>query len=554
MSEQKESNLISEKMIETASGVELSLKVWVFLEYLEKLQGRIEDLNERIKKNKLEIPLIEISETSEVYMKDTVFIIDGVEKRRKFRAVDVVIKGSMPKIPDYKLIALISKPEDKITEGVFINHIDKEYQYESSWETHDFKCDHCGTKRRRDDIYILNHTPTNKVMSVGKSCLEEFLPKKTLKSILQFCSDFDVLKTDIFSDSMPFDFQVKLVTVAEALAACLAFIELHGYVSQKSAEISQVGISTVEMVRALLYIDDSLMPQLVKDKHRDLAHMAYGKMSSYLEKITDYSYANNIKVAVSSQYIASNRIGYLCAFALEVCKAELIKTDFRLKNESGEKKPSFYQGQVGERITRRLVVVDKRQIESFSQFSDDGMTTVYTFADSDGNQYVAFPSNFYHEIGYEFIGKATVKAHKTYKDNQQTILNRIKIENDGLIARTLSELPEMVLKASFTKDKTESYRGYHVKGELIDDVLSQGWLIEWATMTRIFYSIQDHVDAFAKDEKSVDEKVTSGIELMNRGNTLKLIVNSHLRSSPDGKELHVEQRLSFKGADKVPKW
>ncbi|MEK2647343.1 hypothetical protein [Bdellovibrio sp. BCCA] len=547
----KKSNVIAESVTETKDGVTKAMTIWAYLDQLPRVEEKISDLNKLIKKNKLELDPIVIEAISPVYMKRHTFVVDGVNKDREFRAVDIVIKGTMPAIPDYEMVAMITRPEDKISQGLYVTHVDGKYSYDPKWESHDFKCDHCGTKRRRDEIFILYHKPNSKLISVGKSCLEEFLPKKTLKSILQFCSDFDVLKSS-FSMDLEFDYVPQLVQTAEALAAAISFIEQHGYISQKSAEISLAGISTVNMVRhALFEAPDANQPAInIEPRHRNIAHKAHSQVSKYLEKVSDPSYANNIRVAVGSEYIGGSKIGYLCAFALEVCKAEMIKIEFQLKNASGETKPSEFQGSKGERIVRRVTILDRRTFGGYNRWTADGMTTVYVMADADGNQYVAFPSNFDHEIGYEFIFKATVKDHQVdkVKGTKQTIINRIVIENDAEIDKAVKQLDGLKLSSVSLREEGNRNNGYT---GLIDDLLHG---TNWATASMFWYKIVLSVEKFRKEGKEINEELKQDLDIVFSGRKLTLSVTTKLETSQDLQSMNISQVVKVRGADNLPKW
>lgn len=84
--------------------------------------------------------------------------------------------------------------------------------------------------------------------------------------------------------------------------------------------------------------------------------------------------------------------------------------------------PSTYQGEIGERITILVRVEKNVQISGFY-----GDSTVHTFVDEDGNQYVWITASKSLAEGKVMWLAGTVKDHKLYKNAQQTVLTRCRV-------------------------------------------------------------------------------------------------------------------------------
>lgn len=89
---------------------------------------------------------------------------------------------------------------------------------------------------------------------------------------------------------------------------------------------------------------------------------------------------------------------------------------------------SRYVGTVGVRQTFK-VTVDRIASYSRPAFGYGGMETVWiiTMRDEAGNAIVSKSASFHAEKGAHLTIKGTVKEHSTYQDEQQTILQRIKV-------------------------------------------------------------------------------------------------------------------------------
>ena len=82
---------------------------------------------------------------------------------------------------------------------------------------------------------------------------------------------------------------------------------------------------------------------------------------------------------------------------------------------------SEFQGEVGERLELILTVEKAIELEGYY-----GVSTCYTMRDYDGNCFVWITSSTKArlEIEKEYHIRGTVKEHKTYKRQKQTILSR----------------------------------------------------------------------------------------------------------------------------------
>lgn len=116
-------------------------------------------------------------------------------------------------------------------------------------------------------------------------------------------------------------------------------------------------------------------------------------------------------------------IGYadvgLAASMIAAYRAALAKTSDPLHSN----RPSQPLGQIGERSTFTLTVIETKDIET-----DDDVKVLHKFVDAGGNRATWFSSTGAHlTLGETYQLKATVLAHREYRGVMETILTRCKV-------------------------------------------------------------------------------------------------------------------------------
>jgi hypothetical protein len=89
--------------------------------------------------------------------------------------------------------------------------------------------------------------------------------------------------------------------------------------------------------------------------------------------------------------------------------------------------PSNYVGEVGERITFTAEVTGAYAVAN----NFGGSKTLHTFKDSDNNVYVWTTETRCLPVGNTYEIRGTIKGHKTYKNQKQTILTRCACQPIG---------------------------------------------------------------------------------------------------------------------------
>lgn len=98
-----------------------------------------------------------------------------------------------------------------------------------------------------------------------------------------------------------------------------------------------------------------------------------------------------------------------------------------------EKPVSEYLGEIGKRLEIEVTLVDvvSWEVPSYTPWGGEITKVLYKFEDASGNILVWFTTGFgldaqQYQIGSIFKIKGTVKEHKEYQGNKQTVLQRVK--------------------------------------------------------------------------------------------------------------------------------
>jgi hypothetical protein len=131
---------------------------------LTELQFKVDKLNKRAARHGMDAMVVTVLREYTVRDGDT-----GLDNPR----YDIEIRGCAPRINGWYLAARIEN--NKII-GQVIHVVPGKFaecDY-SAYLDHSFDCDHCGTRRRRNDVYVLADDNEHRIV-VGRNCLADYL-------------------------------------------------------------------------------------------------------------------------------------------------------------------------------------------------------------------------------------------------------------------------------------------------------------------------------------------------------------------------------------------
>ena len=289
------------------------------------------------------------------------------------------------------------------------------------------ECDYCGTRRKRNETYVVRNSETGKAQLVGRNCMKGFLgvePAFLLRGLdwPGYVRDEDSMGRGREPDPGTHGYLMMVAIIAR----------LDGYISGKAArkreeETGGSSLSTAQYAWEVLRWRPSFSGEQRKELKRlsptqedaGLATraIAWGKA---LEPKSEFEH--NLRVCAMSYTTGWKQRGTVAYLAEGLRRKEAEERKAALP--ASERKTSTHQGALKERLTRTVYVE-----RAFERQGDFGASTWYVMKDADGNVYTWSASGSGHmKEGCLYVVIGTVKRHDDYKGAAQTQLTRCKAE------------------------------------------------------------------------------------------------------------------------------
>ena len=326
--------------------------------------------------------------------------------KRKIEYVRVFISGEAPQIAGWDLLGRV-----ELMEGENLIHRVPGSNEELSGEFrhHNGHCDHCNTDRPRKDVYILSDG--EKQIAVGRTCLRDFLGIDDPKHIVERAQFFKELKG--FEDNLDGgDFKTSgFFVLDDVLLRSAAFIRRDGYISK--AKQKETGYTTTSQA-VMMSIRGNKAYQ-IETTPNDLEWVEK-TISLFREtEFFDNDYMDNLRVILKQDIVHEKHMGLA---ASSVLAAQ------RYLSPKEENTKSSYIGEVKQRLRDLKLRLEKLMLVGQGQY---GPNYMYLFRDGEGNKFVWFSGNKLDMIeGSTYFFDATVKDHREYHGEKQTVLTRAK--------------------------------------------------------------------------------------------------------------------------------
>jgi hypothetical protein len=283
----------------------------------------------------------------------------------------------------------------------------------------DFRhCDHCLTDRERNSVYILEKDGIYK--QVGSTCICDFTGNISALATAEMLNKKSLLKEfePEICEKYPTETHVLL---KEFLTNIFAIIKTTGYISKKMAK--EKGIDSINYIDMLYNrVHENSHANLKKDREtffsflNDETHKLANDAIEYYrnKKVSENNFDYNLQELSQSDLIPIYEEKIAAYIAVNYWK--LLQD--REKNEN-----SNYIGVVGDKFSGKLQFVKESCF-----LTAYGTTHIYMFKDINQNSINWFASKAQDlslQEWYNITG--TVKDHKEYKGEKQTILTRCKI-------------------------------------------------------------------------------------------------------------------------------
>ncbi|QIW90383.1 UNVERIFIED_ORG: hypothetical protein GCAPEGMB_00036 [Vibrio phage V07] len=374
--------------------------------YMSEFEARVASTNKIAKR----LGVAEITfEFGEVYSE---IIIINHQKYREYY-VDVTIRGEYPSTKGWSFLTQLDHATNLVRSNNETNH---------RHLLGDTTCDHCNTKRQRNVTYVIQNEETKEEMRVGGSCLKYYLPTKSIDSLATFytaIADFgDEESWGGGSRKISYN-ALQIVTWAAMYVEHKGCYHGGGVTRQWVIDMINVG-----------------SPALREERDAMLAEYDYDKCEEQAKEILEWvstqeatnDFMHNVIASCAAPFIEYKQTGYIAAAILAFNKAKereiLAKREAERKAELPE---SEHVGIIKKRENFNVTL--EKVIVSEGYYGD---TFIHHFRDEQNNLIVWFGSTRLRdkegekiENGTTVTVKATVKAHDEFRDEKQTIVQRV---------------------------------------------------------------------------------------------------------------------------------
>lgn len=338
---------------------------------------------------------------------------DGVSITR-FVIVDV---EGFAKINDWEFVGTVDHRDN---ENVIRNIID--VAIPERYRTSDCYCEHCSTKRRRKNTFLIHNTQTGEFKQVGRSCLRDYTGGYDAELAASYISLHDsLIEAENHESSSPyFGFFNEYHDLIKILKMSKAIITKLGFVSS-SAEFGTPSKASLFDLDSLLSRGPSmrtryLIDEGVTDYYESSNDGEYIKnlRNYYMESEENSNYMRNLKTIFSSDWCKNEDFGYIVS--------AVYVYDRKIESEKKKAKLSNYIGEIKDKIEVKIV-----SCACVSYYKTDfGYSYLFKFIDEDGNC-LMWSTGKSFDTDMVIKLKGTVKDHKEYNGTKQTWVTRCKI-------------------------------------------------------------------------------------------------------------------------------
>lgn len=285
-----------------------------------------------------------------------------------------------------------------------------------------FKCDHCGSNRRRNSTYLLQNEE-GEYKQVGSNCLQSFLG---VKPAGLWTLDYDPEAGDEFLDrgSRVWGSADSAIPTVELVAAALAVSDNGEKYVSKSSAYEWGGESTVGAVTNYFFSNN-------RDRWKDTDHSEYMEAARELVQNTkfegDDDYNTNMRTLLAQDHTSMKHMGYVTSVI-----AARKRQEREAEKQARKDKPKAvgFLGEPKEKVTNLPVKLIHKASATNYYNGVERSSTMFLMEDAQGRQIKWWATNAPEaEVGAEFtIKSATIKMQDTYNGNDQTVILRAKLE------------------------------------------------------------------------------------------------------------------------------
>lgn len=363
---------------------------------------------------------------------DFVFEVKGEEiredynkelDRKEYHKFIIVEVDGTAKIDNWECVAVMENHDA----GNIIRRINTEIEIPERFKHTENLCEHCNTRRQRNNLYVIHNVETNEWKQVGGSCLKLYTGGLNMEYVAAYMDGITELEE---FDGVVTGRGKAYYRVEEILSYAVEVINKTGYFNAQSAIPTKYLVSELmqdNLGRAIEKINDEFKDARLNvrmsehDFHKDNTMEDVENIIDYYKNLNDDSeFVHNVKVMLNEGYALPKNFGFLCY--LPEGYARYIQKEI----EKAKKVETKYFGEVGKRYKDK-VIVDVTLVTSWE--TQWGYTGIYKIVLEDGSILTWKTNNALYLDRNEKYDKIsfTVKEHKEYKGEKQTEVTRCKV-------------------------------------------------------------------------------------------------------------------------------
>lgn len=367
---------------------------------------------------------------------DFTFEIKGEEVREKYndearrteyyKFILVEVDGTA-KIDNWECIAVLEVHEV----GNIIRRINTEIDIPERFKYTDNICEHCNTKRQRNNLYVIHNTETDEWKQVGGNCLKLYTGGLNMEYVAAYMDG--IIELEEFDGIVGHG--KAYYHVDEVISYAVEVIAKVGYFNAQSALPTKYLVSELmhnSLAKAIENINEEFKIARLNvrvceyDFHKENTKDIVEKIINHYKNMEDGSeFIHNVKVMLNEEYVLAKNFGFLCY--LPKGYEKYIQIEAEKEAEKAKKIETRYFGEVGKRYKDK-VIEDVTLITAWE--TQWGVTHVYKITLEDGHILTWKTSNGLYLDRNENADKIsfTVKEHKEYKGEKQTEVTRCKVD------------------------------------------------------------------------------------------------------------------------------
>ena len=425
---------------------------------LEKVQAKVDDLNKRAQKKKLEGGYkVEIIEP-EFYQERAYQTKEGIawipdysvterHKSEKFtgsrRDIHLVqVTGTTPKYNGWQFVAKLTPLIGDDGKGSNLVKAPKGESVPKKYRDSIELCEHCNTKRKRNDTFVLKHDD-GRYKAVGRNCLKDFLgyhgDASNLAAQLEWLTELHSAAEGYESEDREYnDYGASSRSyhdLNEWLPWVVSVVRQNGWKSKSKAYDEGKYDSTADIVKDLFNpprkeADTAYQEWLkFKDQHEptDADKVRAQTAIDWLENLSDADldsdYLHNLNTTARAGIVNKKNWGLAASIIVAHAKAEGLEVNSGIKKDTGLNE---HVGTLGKREDfGKVKVVDHKFYDGHY-----GQGVIIKFQDEKGRYLTWFTNADFvvddvWPMGGEFEITATPKKHDEWNGTKQTVLTRV---------------------------------------------------------------------------------------------------------------------------------